>query len=435
MWPTLVLVLPLVATALLFFAGPARTWLFRRKPQVESLWQNENGDLEIVFIHGTFAYQTQWTNSDSVLATGLKDRFPNSNGHRLMWSGDNFQSARSSAADELLRWLSAASPQRPVLLIGHSHGGNIAAMAATHAESADIGVVTLSTPFITVTPRDPTFLRRRTGDLGIRDDARLVFAVFFMLPFILLTRSLPLFLFSSLMIVLFLLSAFGQSLPWDINAALARHVTKAVQAFHGLADHFVRRTQVRLSESSLLVVRTTGDEASGFLAIAHFVSFVFFAFLRALATVASAVRAVEDWLQAERGLPRFFYFSSIAAGFAGVGLLILHVTEEHWAWALLIYAGGYSFLYMQAASMVIAPLLALVGTCASLLLFWPYGTDLAWASAVTSLSVEATPVGCWKIITVQNQSRWLAHSQLYESVDLPRIIEQFVRDRRHSGSQ
>ena len=76
------------------------------------------------------------------------------------WSGSNsiFERDRTSAGVvELLRAQAAAHPQARRVVIGHSHGGNVALKAATEVATADqpVDVVTLATPFLRVAEREP----------------------------------------------------------------------------------------------------------------------------------------------------------------------------------------------------------------------------------------------------------------------------------------
>ncbi len=115
--------------------------------------------LHCILIHGTFAPDASWTFPDKSLAKGL--RHLDTGGvqfHRFRWSGENTHAGRHTASVELgsdLRDMAEKYPEARFLLIGHSHGGNVAcAGVSALPESRCAGVVTLATPFFHVRKRD-----------------------------------------------------------------------------------------------------------------------------------------------------------------------------------------------------------------------------------------------------------------------------------------
>ena len=65
------------------------------------------------------------------------------------WSGKNSDAARLKAGDDLARAIERDSPQRPVHLIGHSHGGNVALVAVNRLSRPGVeSVVLLANPNI-----------------------------------------------------------------------------------------------------------------------------------------------------------------------------------------------------------------------------------------------------------------------------------------------
>ena len=74
------------------------------------------------------------------------------------WSGDNSMRARAKAAVSLrdrIVALRAAEPETRLLIIAHSHGGNVALRAVSLLESRErlLGVATLATPFLQLRER------------------------------------------------------------------------------------------------------------------------------------------------------------------------------------------------------------------------------------------------------------------------------------------
>jgi hypothetical protein len=110
-----------------------------------------------VLVHGTFARNAQWARAGSLLRQKLKSRFGNAAIVSYRWSGWNSHKARATAALKLAERLGRIQQQeRPIFVIAHSHGGNIAVSALRHIDDVRniIGVVCISTPFISVSRRD-----------------------------------------------------------------------------------------------------------------------------------------------------------------------------------------------------------------------------------------------------------------------------------------
>ncbi len=114
--------------------------------------------LHCILVHGTFARDATWTSPDAPLAMGLRNLEPAGvQFHRFRWSGANTHVGRCAAVAELgsnLRDMADRYPSSRFLLVGHSHGGNVACAAAS-AIPADrcAGVVALATPFFHVRKR------------------------------------------------------------------------------------------------------------------------------------------------------------------------------------------------------------------------------------------------------------------------------------------
>jgi pimeloyl-ACP methyl ester carboxylesterase len=116
-------------------------------------------DCLIVLIHGTFATNATWPLGGSEFRRRLEEALEargigSVEFQAIRWNGGNRDIDRVRASLHLrrrLKYWSDAQPDRPVFLIGHSHGGNIALHAVGH--SAELrrmarGVVTLATPFL-----------------------------------------------------------------------------------------------------------------------------------------------------------------------------------------------------------------------------------------------------------------------------------------------
>jgi pimeloyl-ACP methyl ester carboxylesterase len=110
----------------------------------------------IILIQGTFSRNASWTKPGSAFLKGIRKSAPNDSlilG--FTWTGKNCALAREKAALKLRQHLLASAekyPCAPHVLIGHSHGGNIALRAASKA-STPVKIVCLSTPIIYSFPR------------------------------------------------------------------------------------------------------------------------------------------------------------------------------------------------------------------------------------------------------------------------------------------
>jgi hypothetical protein len=95
------------------------------------------------------------------LSSALEDARLDAEFIAFEWSGSNSVFARSEAAKSLRDLLNQFGQNRPITIIAHSHGGNVALHAVgegfTHADTT---VVTLATPFLRVFPTwvGPSFL-------------------------------------------------------------------------------------------------------------------------------------------------------------------------------------------------------------------------------------------------------------------------------------
>jgi len=115
----------------------------------------------LIAVHGTFAPNASWTKPDAPLCRTL-DQALHGNAaqlicHRIEWSGANQVAARMAAIADLRTRVQAvlsANPLRHLILVGHSHGGNIAFKVAQEFMAYEnLRLVTLATPFLIAQPR------------------------------------------------------------------------------------------------------------------------------------------------------------------------------------------------------------------------------------------------------------------------------------------
>lgn len=111
-----------------------------------------------ILVHGTFARNASWTNSDSPLCIRLREAARDCEQPAqfvaVEWSGRNLGRDRLETAKSIVDQIKngrAENPDQPVFLIGHSHGGSAIAYFLKNFpdwREAVTGCAFLSTPFV-----------------------------------------------------------------------------------------------------------------------------------------------------------------------------------------------------------------------------------------------------------------------------------------------
>jgi hypothetical protein len=129
-------------------------------------------------VHGTWPYgffahrirrlrrpESTWFHQNSAFYKTLESQLPGAEIVPFLWSGNNSYLARHVAAEQLARRLAdyydpGNPPQQ--IIIGHSHGGNVALLAYEHPWAPALaGIATLATPFLNVKRRTPDEQQQR----------------------------------------------------------------------------------------------------------------------------------------------------------------------------------------------------------------------------------------------------------------------------------
>jgi hypothetical protein len=196
-----------------------------------------------VTVHGTWATGANWTRPSSALFDSIRKEWPESGFYRFNWSGVNGARHRLMASRELttaLNNLSASHPTSRIVVISHSHGGNVVAWASTKVAHSLFAAIYLNTPFIQVI--DP---KRSTG---------FVLRFFLWVGGMILMSPIAVFwpvslggFLGALLIILFLLFSLQKIIP-----------PKVQRIGEALADVSTARRQIFRE----LVVNATGDEAA-----------------------------------------------------------------------------------------------------------------------------------------------------------------------------
>lgn len=146
----------ILASALIAYETGAFSNLFQSNPATS------NKTL-VVVIHGTFGENGTWYQSDAT-ESSFTDHLKLTLGDAgevvpFQWDtrSIDMHQKRIEAAEKLCRYLNSESQNfRKVILIGHSHGGNVALLAATAANRSVDAVICLATPHLGFQCKDAT---------------------------------------------------------------------------------------------------------------------------------------------------------------------------------------------------------------------------------------------------------------------------------------
>jgi len=336
------------------------------------------------------------------------------------WSGKNSINARYRAALQLRRYLTRNLqnyPDAEHFVIAHSHGGTIALKAASFGGLGEKlrGIVCVSTPFLHPIPRPAEAGRMLIAlidgltavvvGLGVIELENLLHTSFSFFDW----RSL------SLLLVLELAAVFAVTIGFlRLPVAVLR---------------LARRASVPMSTAcDVLIVRATGDEASGVLAVSHFTGWLLQAFWRVLYRTAfhltgsefknrsarsrhtiweqKAIRNAESlWFLRSHSIStalREWLLASIIAGVVLSGLFYFCVSHPM-----------FSFLSRRFGSSTIGDLALVFGpfalagaaglicvTVTSVMSSLAIGWEMLWASPLLDITAEMTPEGRWRVFHV-----------------------------------
>ena len=211
----------------------------------------------VVCVHGTWDTRALWTRNKSPFFHYIQSRFSGVCFNRLVWSGENSCLARLKAADRLekrLHHLRRAYPTAKLIVIAHSHGGNIALYACRRHDVDKIvdGVICIGTPFISAQAQ------------AIFGDMPLAFFTTGFLASLAGICLAPMALVSIgfYMVALLSLAAITRRHSFRRDYGLYYDLREA----ESLCD---RLTINEPPSTSLLIVTTEGDEASVVLAVSQ----------------------------------------------------------------------------------------------------------------------------------------------------------------------
>lgn len=402
----------------------------------------------ITNVHGTCASDAKWTQPDSALSQHLRHHLPGTIEIRpFQWSGKNSFTAREIAARELREHIQSVDLEHPgsnQFIVAHSHGGNVALLAAGHKSVKDkvTGIICLSTPFLQAWPRPLGAARIVSAGAGV-------------------------VLFLSNVVYLALRHWIAPS--W-LTVAITVLAMPGIWLLGTLALRIARRKTCSLPEfdpKRMLILRTAGDEASAALGAATlFAALVtrIWSFTAQGATRWIDSLEAEKKEQAERAarrargeyptltpLKRWHALLTVAMLIVTITAMILNIARPDWvntqttAIVIVVYVLFWlSYAWKKVAGLLIfgpmwwlscmamGPVLLLL--CMLALFFGP---SMAVSHLFLAVAAEPTPPGIW--ITYQLDPAQtprgqigLMHSTLYDDPRAHKIMAQWIRS--HFGT-
>jgi pimeloyl-ACP methyl ester carboxylesterase len=436
-------ILIMVLLVVLVNSSPVRAWTVRRKISFEQVqavipikhdqpaWPGVARDaaldgtaaVRVLLIHGTFSSNATWTAPGSAFLAKVAERLAPCVIERLLWSGDNSSGERVKAAHRAAKWIAEQAAER-IYIIGHSHGGYIAALAASMADDPRVRVITMSTPFFNIVAQ-PIHTAVNKID-GLDDSCRFLLV----LGWIMLMLVIPV-TFSAMGVdrrgaIFFVLPALSLVYPVICILFWKRIRTRLNTLFRYLnscARKLSEVSRITLSAEQMTVCRAAGDEASGVLAVSQVACWILLGIQKMAAAANRYIRRLE-----------FLISNSIMQSIPGmisvvalIGMAICFHTDPLAKFILMpLIAVGF-FCLFRLFSIIVEVLLALPVWVLSFVVNLPFGAELAVRSWIISISVEATPVGRWTSLLVNNINSSLAHSALYEQEE---IFDEIARMHR-----
>lgn len=389
----------------------------------------------VTLVHGTWARRADWTTESSPLCRAIRKamrgpvRF-----EQFLWSGRNSVTSRSKAVEQLIARLAALQrcwPDARHFVIGHSHGGNIAlqAMREKAVEARMAGIVCLSTPFLSASPRN----LGRVGRIALWWFP-VVVALFFLVPAV---ELLPV-AFQSAASVMTLIIAL--SLGFVFSPAVKKFARIVAGALH----------YPEVPSCKVLIVRSFGDEASAALGAAHMISWIAELIWSATSRfIEGLLSTVEMWRSAV--VERWRLLVPACAVLVALAVISL-ATAERGSWldvsgmlaammiALLLailVRGGYvaALLGVMLIAVLAAPSFLVI-----LALGIATGPELLMAALLFRVTAESTPPGgAWTVWQVPknplnaDHSAVLMHSTTYDDEESLAIISQWLAQLDQAG--
>jgi hypothetical protein len=407
-------------------------------------------------VHGTWARmpwqrKTAWIQPDAWFANQLREQL---NGGVVIipfeWGGWNNHASRYRASRRLIDQLKGTPESKGTLdqfpdakhyLICHSHGGNVAMYAINGGRFGDkiTGVVSLATPFLIA----------RKRDLGGKTSEHV--GVLFLVLTILGLAALETFSFWNSWPALAGAGVrFSAGIVFVLALMLLTYASSKTAT--RLRSAMAHPDPENLKQDRLLIIRSSGDEASAALGFFQFISqlhvrlFLLFSMMNA-----RLERWTDSWPK-HRGVLALILLGGLALFLiAGVLSLVLWLRFQNW-WMLVPTIGTAvagllscyeaaarflspsasprlgTFVFRVAAGAVLLPVMIVVSV-----LLVPFGTGLAFASMFLDVTAETTPIGEWTVHQLPprvavDANVPLSHSGVYANPDAVSKICEWIEE-------
>lgn len=372
-------------------------------------------DTMLIAVHGTFAREAEWVQPQAPLCRAVDEALHGSE-RRLVcqfvrWSGGNSLLARARAMDALQSHLARvlqAQPQRRVVLVGHSHGGNVALQVARgFTLHPGLRVVTLATPFLSLRERHLGRLTAVGWPVFLASGAGLLLTV------LCLMFGWPLWWAAAAGLGLLVLSFFFIHLEWRAAERDAGLLLKTLPSGEGLEQALAART---------LVVSRAGDEADGLLKLAALLNSWISRTLRA-SPMHEELRDLEAWaVAAAAKLPPGQPLSDQAQR-----ALFLSAWPKVWP-QLKRFIGTTNLLFTALHLSALG-----VGHMLLFMLRHAVGQASVTSTSQVLITSSETPPGRWQHLqtlpSVDDGSALLSHSQIYEDPAVLQAIGEWLREQ------
>lgn len=410
----LLLTAPAVLAVILWasFGNFRRLLLPSRRPTVLPVAETDQGDgvVHVLLIHGTFARNAAWTLCGSRVCKSVVSTIPTAAISRLVWSGDNHHGVRIEAARRAIDWISHLPQTSRVVLIGHSHGGSIAALIASRLRhDSRISVVAMACPVIVARPRYAglAIIPKQKWRAHTYDHERYSYGGLFLVLCTIQAIAASIVFNESFFASLGALATFWAALIIMFRLS----DTSEIQRLKDMAEQYCKEQEVTGCVDRTLLIRTPGDEASGLLALGHLGAWSVRHAFAAMYRIGSFFRTIERFIQEETGgLPSFAWLCTFfGLGFAirvlgPLGLVIFFL----FSLVALLRFGLVSALIEGSLHCALLPL-----TFAAHL---PFGMDVARLGSLLAISVESTPIGKWNLQVLEpDPNAPISHSVVYDS--------------------
>jgi hypothetical protein len=366
----------------------------------------------VTLVHGTrlrFTAHATWILPESPFSQLLQERLGSAvQVYPFRWRGGNTVRDRVDGARDLSAHLIEVARDHPHarrFVIGHSHGGNVVVRALGLPGVADAvhGAVCLSTPFFAVSKRNlgPSI----AGNLVVAAMVS-VFSLRVLITFLNRTpgkaggTTIVLTLVSAAILMLMTLS-----MNRDAKAWIAKSVARLREDVDLPTDLPTR----------VLVVRSTGDEASALLASVQFVGWLATRITRLASDLAGRLRSSFEGAE-------WYLGSGLLIGSFVVDRVLSSPSTPPWARTVTLGAAAVIVLPTVILMALLVVSFLLLG-----ILLNSYGPGIALGAPFLDVSVEPVPPG-FSIVYQLPPSRddGLRHSATYQNGDAIYMVARWL---------